>query len=220
MDDMRVTNPPSNPELLDALAADFVASGYDLKHLVRTLCTSRVYGLSSLPNESNATDRQSFARHYPRRLPAEVLLDAIALVTGTPTKFDGLPEATRAIDLPDESVGSSFLDTFGRPKRDSACECERVADSSLGQSLLLLNSNEVQSKLAAGGGRAEALAKDPRPDADKVAELFWTALGRAPTSSETAAALDYLGRHADGRPLAYQDILWALINTREFQFNR
>jgi hypothetical protein len=220
MDDMRLTNPPSNPELLDALAADFVASRFDLKHLVRTLCTSRVYGLSSLPNDSNAQDRQSFARHYPKRLPAEVLLDAISLVSGAPTKFDGLPESTRAIDLPDEGVGSSFLDTFGRPRRDSACECERVADASLGQSLLLINSNELQSKLASRGSRAESLAQDPRPDNDKVADLFWTAFGRAPTSSEAAAALDYLGRHADGRPAAYQDIIWALLNAKEFQFNR
>jgi hypothetical protein len=137
LDDMRVTNPASNPELLDALAADFVGSGYDLKRLVRTIATSRVYGLSSLPNEYNAKDKQSFARHYPKRMTAEVLLDAIAQVTAVPTPFAGFPAGTRAIELPDESVASTFLDTFGRPKRDTACECERVTDASLGQSLML-----------------------------------------------------------------------------------
>jgi len=149
MDDMRVTNPPSNPELLDGLADAFIKSGYDLKALIRTICASQVYGLSSVPNESNARDRQSFARHYPRRMSAEVLLDAISAVSGVPSSFDGLPAGTRAIELPDESVGSSFLDTFGRPKRDTPCECERVTDASLSQSLMLLNSSEVQTRLAA-----------------------------------------------------------------------
>ena len=161
LDDMRLTNPPSNPELLDGLADQFVKSGYDLKGLVRTICTSRVYGLSSLPNEYNAKDKQSFARHYPKRMSAEVLLDAIAQVSGVPTPFDGLPAGTRAIDLPDESVGSSFLDTFGRPKRDTSCECERVTDASLSQSLMLLNSSEVQAKLSAAGQPGRAARQGP-----------------------------------------------------------
>jgi hypothetical protein len=219
MDDLRVTNPPSNPELLDALAADFIKSGYDLKHLIRTICTSRVYGLSSIPNEYNAKDKQSFARHYPKRMSAEVLLDAIAQVTGVPTDFGGLPRGTRAIELPDESVGSSFLDTFGRPKRDTPCECERVTDASLSQSLMLLNSGEVQSKLAASGGRAEALVHDPRPDLEKISELFWAAFARAPSSGETERALAHLAAHPDKKKEAYEDILWALINAKEFQFN-
>jgi hypothetical protein len=219
MDDMRLTNPPSNPELLDALADHFVKSGYDLKDLVRTIAKSRVYGLSSIPNPSNSRDKQSFARHYPRRMTAEVLLDALSAVTSSPTAFGGLPAGTRAIELPDESVGSTFLDTFGRPKRDSACECERVTDASLGQSLMLLNSGEVQGKLAAGGARAEKLAADPRPDEQKLAELFWDAFARAPSSSEQAAALDHLKRKADKRKEAYEDILWALVNAKEFQFN-
>ncbi len=218
MDDLRVTNPPSNPELLDALADDFVKSGYDLKHLVRVLCGSRVYGLSSTPNETNAKDKQSFARHYPRRLSAEVLLDAVSRVTGAPTSFAGLPAGTRAIELPDESVGSTFLDAFGRPKRDTACECERVTDATLGQSLMLLNSNDVQSKIAANGGRAEALAKDARGDILKIDELFWIAFARGPSSSETAAALTHLEKTKD-KKRAFEDILWALVNAKEFQFN-
>ena len=222
IDDMRVTNPASNPELLDALAGDFTKNGYDMKRLVRTICTSRVYGLSSVPNDRNAKDRQSFARHYPKRLSAEVLLDGISAVSGVPTDFGGLPKGTRAIELPDESVASTFLDTFGRPKRDTACECERVTDASLGQSLMLLNSNDVQSKLTAGGGRAEIYAapdKDKRPDDQKIAELFWTAFGRPPSTAETTAAIKHLETHKDKRKEAYEDIIWALVNAKEFQFN-
>src|SRR5262249_41005449 len=157
---------------------------------------------------------QSFARHYPKRLGAEVLLDAVSQVSGVPTAFGGLPAGTRAIELPDESVASAFLDTFGRPKRDTSCECERVSDASLGQSLMLLNSTEVQSKLAAPGSRAEQLAKDPRPDAPKVEELFWAAFARAPSSGETQSALDHLAKHPDKRREAFEDILWALINAK------
>jgi hypothetical protein len=219
MDDMRLTNPPSNPELLDALASDFVANGYDLKHLIRTICGSRVYGLSSIPNEYNTKDKQSFARHYPKRMSAEILLDAIAQVTAVPTPFRDLPAGTRAIELPDESVDSAFLDVFGRPKRETPCECERVTDASLGQSLMLLNSNEIQTKLNAPVGRAAALAIDPRPDLEKVDELFWSAFGRAPTSGEQASALAHIAARPDKKREAYEDIVWALVNAKEFQFN-
>jgi hypothetical protein len=218
LDDMRLTNPPSNPELLDGLAAAFVKSDYDLKGLVRTICTSRTYGLSSEPTASNANDRQSFARHYPRRMSAEILLDAIAQVAGVPTAFDGLPSGTRAIELPDESVGSTFLDAFGRPKRDTACECERVSDASLSQSLMLLNSSEVQAKLSSPGSRADQLAKEPRPDAAKVDELFWAAFGRPAQERETASALAHLAKHAANKRVAFEDIIWALVNAKEFQF--
>jgi hypothetical protein len=218
MDDMRLTNPPSNPELLDGLASEFARSGYDLKGLIRLICKSRVYGLSSLPNETNSKDKQSFARHYPRRMSAEVLLDAISQVSGAPTEFGGLPAGTRAIELPDESVGSTFLDTFGRPKRDTACECERVTDASLSQSLMLLNSGDVQAKLAAAGSRAEQLVQDPRPDAEKVSELFWAAFARAPSPEESAAALEHLAKHTDKKRVAFEDVIWALINAKEFQF--
>ncbi|MCA1685052.1 MAG: DUF1553 domain-containing protein [Planctomycetia bacterium] len=186
---------------------------------MRTICTSRTYGLSSVPNESNGKDKQSFARHYPKRLSAEVLLDAISAITEAPTAFNGLPPGTRAIELPDESVASAFLDSFGRPKRDTACECERVSDASLGQSLMLLNSNEVQVKLGAAGARAERLAKDPRPDERKLEELFWAAFARPPSSGETASAVNHLAKNPQKRKEAYEDILWALINAKEFQFN-
>ena len=221
IDDMRVTNPPSNPELLDALAADFTKSGHDLKRLVRTIATSRTYGLSSVPNAYNARDRQSFARHYPKRMSAEVLLDAISQVSASPTSFGGLPAGTRAIELPDEGVTSAFLDAFGRPKRETACECERVTDANLGQSLMLLNSLDVQNKIATSGARAERLAPEDaaRPDADKIAELFWHAFGRPPSSGEQASALDYLAARKASRKMAFEDIIWALVNAKEFQFN-
>jgi hypothetical protein len=149
---------------------------------------------------------------------AEVLLDAIAHVTGVPTPFDGLPVGTRAIDLPDESVGSTFLDTFGRPKRETSCECERVTDASLSQSLMLLNSGDVQAKLSSPGSRAEKLAKEPRADEQKIDELFWDAFARGPTKQETSSAIAHLKKNATTRQMAYEDIIWALINAKEFQF--
>lgn len=218
LDDMRLTNPASNPELLEALASSFTNSGYDLKALVRTICTSQVYGLSSVPNASSERDRQSFARHYPRRMSAEVLLDAIALVSGVPSSFPGLPVGTRAIDLPDESVRSSFLDVFGRPKRETACECERVSDATLSQSLMLLNSADVQTVLASDQGRAAQLAKDPRPDAAKIDDLFLASFGRPASKAESAAAVAYLARNPKDKKRAYEDVIWALINSKEFQF--
>src|SRR5262249_34628650 len=140
VDDMRSTNPPSNAELLEALAQDFIRHRYDVKHVIRTICTSRTYGLSSTANASNAPDRKNFARFDPRRLPAEVLLDALAQATGVPTAFPEVPAGTRAIQLPDESVASYFLDIFGRPQRSTACACERLNDATLAQSLHVLNS--------------------------------------------------------------------------------
>ncbi len=218
LDDMRLTNPASNPALLEALTDGFVKSGYDLKALVRTICTSQVYGLSSEPNRTNERDRQTFARHYPRRMTAEVLMDAIASVTGVATAFPGLPRGTRAVELPDESVRSSFLDVFGRPRRDTPCECERVSDATLSQSLMLLNSGEVQAEIANDEGRAARLAKSPGDDAAKVDQLFQAAFSRHPTPAESKAAVEYLAHNARERKRAFEDIIWALINSKEFQF--
>ncbi|HJT78971.1 MAG TPA: DUF1553 domain-containing protein, partial [Gemmataceae bacterium] len=193
LDDMRVTNPPSNPELLDALAKDFVAHGYSLKHLVRTICDSRTYQLSSTPNEYNQHDKQNYARYYPQRMSAEVLLDAVCQVTDSPTQFGGLPTdrfaPKRAIMLPDEAYTSYFLDVFGRPQRISACECERVSEANLAQALHLLNSDEVQGKLTRSGGRADLLAKDARADSVKVEELFLWAFAHKPSPEQLQAAL-------------------------------
>ncbi len=192
IDDMRVTNPPSNPELLDALAKDFIANKFSLKHLVKTICKSRTYQLSSEPNEFNKHDKQNYARYYPRRMSAEVMFDAVTQATNSPSKFTGLPDDThaprRAIMLPDESFQSYFLDVFGRPQRLSPCECERVTEANLAQVLHLLNSEEVQQKLSRVGGRADQLAKDPRPDAEKVEEMFLWCLGRKPSAANMERA--------------------------------
>jgi len=223
LDDMRDTNPPTNPELLEALARDFVEHGYSLKHLVRTICKSRTYQLSSVPNEFNKHDKQSYARYYPKRMSAEVLYDAVSLVTGSPSSFAGMPSdrfgASRAIMLPDEAFQSYFLDVFGRPQRLSACECERVNEANLAQVLHLLNSQEVQDKLSRPGGRADRLASDPRPDVEKLEELFLLALGRQPTPQQLQVALQTIERRGpQNKKQAYEDIIWALINTKEFLF--
>ena len=152
-DDIRETNPATNPELLEALANHFVASGYDLKAVVRVITRSNTYQLSAMPNEYNGVDRQNFSHYYPKRLQAEVLLDAIDQLTGAKTDFADLPPGTRAIALPDNSYNQSspFLKVFGRPEGASVCECERVQSPSLAQSLHLMNASDVKSKLSTSG---------------------------------------------------------------------
>ncbi|MBN9520208.1 DUF1549 domain-containing protein [bacterium] len=231
-DDIRDTNPPSNPELLAALEKDFVASGYDLKGLVRVIVRSNAYQLSATPNAFNAGDRQNYSRYYPRRLSAEVLLDAIDQLSGTQTDFPNLPPGTRAVALPDNSYNrsSAFLRVFGRPEGESVCECERVQSSNLAQSLHLLNSPDVRGKLAHPTGRAERLAKDARPAEARVKELYLVAFARDPRPDELRAALGYLAEPratAAGRPVdpqhaareGYQDLIWALMTSKEFLFN-
>jgi Protein of unknown function (DUF1549)/Protein of unknown function (DUF1553) len=231
-DDIRDTNPPTNPALLEALEKHFVASGFDLKELVRVLTQSRAYQLSEVPNEDNLVDRQNFSRYYPRRLQAEVLLDAIDYLAGTQTDFANLPPGTRAVALPDNSYNrsSQFLRVFGRPEAASVCECERVQSSSLAQSLHLLNSQELKGKLASSSGRAERLAKEDKPPEAKIRELYLAAFSREPRSAELQTALDYLAEAAvgaDGKPVdlnkakreKFQDLIWALINSKEFLFN-
>ena len=225
LDDMRVSNPPSNPGLLDALGKDFVVNKFDLKHLIRTICKSRTYGLSSTPNEFNKNDKQAYSRYYPKRLSAEVLFDAVCQVTGSPAQFNGLPQDShapnRAIMLPDESFQSYFLDVFGRPQRISACECERVSEASLAQALHLLNSDEVQGKIARPGARADQMANDPyRTKAEKVEELFLWALGHKPSEKQLELALDDIRLNRRNEKAAYENIIWALLNTKEFVFNR
>jgi hypothetical protein len=228
-DDLRETNPPTNPELLDALADDFVSSGYDLKHLLKTICESRVYQLSALPNEHNLVDKKNYSRYYPKRLAAEVLYDAVNGVTRSESAFEGLPRGTRAVSLPDNSFNASsyFLTVFGRPESSSACECERSQDASLAQSLHLLNAKDIQDKLASDTGAAAALAADTkRTDEEKIRELYYTAYSRQPEAKEMMLALSHIEKKTGkeekpgaGKRQAYEDILWALINTKEFLFN-
>ena len=219
-DDMRVTNPSSNPELLDALAAEFLKSDFNLKELIYSICSSKTYQLSAIPNEWNAKDKNNFSRYYPKRLNAETLLDSINQVTKTNTNFSGVPAGTRAIQLPDNGFNSYFLTVFGRPESSSACECERSGDANLAQSLHLLNSSEIQGKLTDGNGRAAKLAGDKnRNDVDRLTELYIAAFSRAPIQQEIEIASSHIKKHANDPKRAYEDIVWALINTKEFLFN-
>ena len=228
-DDMRETNPATNPTLLDALARNFVESGFDLKKLVRTICGSRVYQLSAIPNQFNEVDKQNFSRYYPKRLTAEVLLDAVNSVTKSESRFEGLPAGTRAVQLPDNSFNASsyFLTVFGRPDASTSCECERSQDASLAQSLHLLNSKDVQDKLTSDQGRSALLAADTRQtDEAKIQDLYYWAYSRAPDAKESELAKAHLEKKSSGakdpaaaKRQAYEDVVWALINTKEFLFN-
>jgi len=218
VDDIRDTNPPSNPELLDALAKDFVEHKFDVKHIIRTLLNSRVYQLSSEPTEFNKHDRQNFARFYARRLIAEVLHDAVDQTCGTQTKFSNMAGNARAVDLPHEGFGSYFLDTFDRPRRVTGCECERSASATLAQVLLLGNSDEIENKLANGNGKIAALLKAKKPIKQIVEELYLGGYSRMPQPRELQATLQYI----DGREKkqqALEDVLWTIINSKEFMFN-
>ena len=223
-DDMRETNPATNPELLDALAEHFIDSGFDMKDLIRTICRSQTYQLSSLPNKFNEDDRQNFSRYYPKRLPAEVLLDAVDAVAGSETRFQGMPAGTRAVQLPDSGFRSHFLNVFGRPEGNSACECERTSEANLAQGLHLLNSADMVSKLSADGGRAAKLAADhEREMRDKIRELYLAALTRLPTDDEAVTVAEFIEHESrengSDEKKALEDLLWALINTKEFLFN-
>ena len=218
-DDLRVTNPPSNPELLDGLAQYFVDSGYDIRALVRLIVRSQSYQFDSDAVDDNLGDRRSYSRYYPKRLQAEVLLDAIDHVTQSPTRFAGMPPGIRAVALPDTGFASYFLTVFGRPESSTACECERSQEANLSQSLHLLNSKEIQEKLSADSGRAAQLAADPsRSDEQKVRELYHVALSRSASDEELKATLAYLAGKENRRE-AYEDVVWSLINSKEFLFN-
>jgi len=222
IDDARSSNPASNHELLDALATEFTGSGYDVKHLIRVITSSRAYRLESLSHEGNVEDTQSFARFYPRRMTAEALLDGISQVLNVPTEFANgsgtFPSGTRAIDLPDENVTASFLDAFGRPGRRTACECERADAASLSQALELVNSTEVHRKLTHAQGYARRLA-DSSLDPQAIAEeMFPRILTRAPRDDERRAAVDFLSTQPD-RAEAVRSLLWSLLATHEFLFN-
>ena len=217
-DDMRVTNPATNPELLDAMATAFTEHGYDMKWLIREICRSTTYQLSAVPNDFNAQDRQSYSRFFARRLSAEIALDAIDVLTGSQTSFAGVLPGTRAVELPDPNFDNYFLTVFGRPNADSACECERGSEANLAQSLHLINSADILSKLS--GSRATSLADDAATStADKVDQLYMVAVSRHPTPDETAEIEAYLAERADRAKEAWEDVVWSLLNTKEFLFN-
>ncbi|MCX7419409.1 MAG: DUF1553 domain-containing protein [Planctomycetia bacterium] len=220
VDDLRDTNPPSNPELLKYLAEDFKAHKFDVKQMIRQMVTSHVYQLSSQPTSDNEHDRQNYARFYARRLIAEVMLDAVNQATGFKERFNGVGSSARAVDLPHEGFGSYFLDAFDRPQRVSACECERSAAATLAQVLLLSNSDEIENKLASGEGKIAKLfaEKDKKPLKQVVEELYLGAVSRLPSSDELNTSLTYLEQQPDQRQAA-EDLLWTLLNSKEFMFN-
>lgn len=222
VDDLRETNPPSNPELLKFLADDFVAHKFDMKHVIRQMVTSQVYQLSSQPTPDNEHDRQNYARFYARRMIAEVFLDSVNQATGVRDRFNGVGASARAIDLPHENFGSYFLDAFDRPKRVTACECERSPGATLAQVLLLANSDEIENKLASGDGKIGKFfavpEKDRRPLKELIEELYLGSLSRLPSSDEFNTATKHLDESSDKRQAA-EDLLWTLLNAKEFMFN-
>lgn len=218
IDDLRESNPPSNPELLDALAKDFIDHKFDQRHIIRTIVTSQVYQLSAEPTTSNSDDKQNFARFYARRLIAEVMHDAVDQACGVKTKFQGVGESARAIDLPHERFGSYFLDTFDRPKRVSGCECERSSSATLAQVLLLANSDDIENKISDGNGRIAKLLAAKTPPDQIVEQFYLSAYARKPTESERVTTLRYINAQQDQKQ-ALEDVLWSILNTKEFAFN-
>jgi hypothetical protein len=219
-DDLRVTNPPSNPELLDSLAKHFIDNQFDLKDLVRTICKSSVYQLSSVPTESNIGDTQNFSSFYPRRFPAEVLNDAVNAVALSTTNFGNIPRGTTSVQLPDNGFNNYFLQVFGKPEAESACECERSVEANLSQSLHLLNSTDIQGRLQTGTGRASLLAREKERTTDeKVRELYLAAFSREPSAQEQAFVVQQVESYTDQKQ-AWEDVLWAIFNAKEFQFVR
>lgn len=220
IDDLRVTNPPSMPDLLDALADDLTSHNYDIKHLLRSIFTSRAYQLASTSTAGNAADQANiYHTHYTRkRLTAEQLADALDFATGTQEKYAGMPQGTRAIQLPDTRVKSFLLDTFGRPARQITCECERTAQPNIAQALHLLNGDFLTKKIEAPGGRIDLLFKTKAPPEQIIDELYLVTLGRKPRPDELARDQAFLKASANPRDGAV-DLLWVLLNSREFLFD-
>jgi hypothetical protein len=216
VDDFRDSNPPCNAELLDALAADFVAHHFDVKHTIRTILTSATYQLQSATNPFNERDEVYFSHVRVRQLSAEQLLDAICQATGVPERFGGVPLGTRAAQLPDGELFHPFLKAFGRPARAIECECERDNDATLEQALLLEASRVIHDKLHSDRGLAARLAASTLPPAALADELFLTTLCRHPSPQERARVAKRLA--AKDRRQAVEDVLWALLNHREFLF--
>jgi hypothetical protein len=219
IDDMRATNPPSNVALMDALAADFVKSGYNVKHLLRTIARSRLYQLDAQPTKANATDSRFYSHYNVKRLAAEPLLDAVDVATGMQTKFEKVPLGTRAIELPDARYNNYFLNTFGKPRREGVCECERVSDPNLAQALHTLNGDLVTAKIAGANGRVARLLADKKAHDDIVNELYLATLSRFPNAKEQTVWRQQLAESPSVKAF-YEDLLWSLLNSKQFLFVR
>lgn len=218
VDDLRATNPPINAPLLDALAKNFVDSGYDMKQLIRTLCNSRVYQLSSTPNDTNADDNKNFSHYYIKRLGAEQLLDAITVATGVDEPFPGVRTGTKAINLVDNNVPSYFLDVFGRSHRVLAAD--RSQETSMSQALALLNGQTINTKITDANGRVAALVARLGDRSEKaiLTEIYLATFARFPTDAEIKKAQTYVAGTPTPRE-GYEDLMWAMLNSREFMFN-
>ncbi len=228
VDDFRITNPPSNRELLDVLTNEFVRHGLRLRPLIRFIADSRVYQLSSDNNESNHDDQRNFSHALISRLPAEELLDAFSQVTEVPTEFDGYPTGVRAGQLPGinkeyrretPAGGLKFLKLFGKPERIMTCACERSNETTLGQVFELTSGEVLQGKLSATDNCLARLLENNTDDATVLDELYWSALSRPPTEQELTAFREYFAER-DNRRAAYEDVLWGLLNSKEFLMRR
>lgn len=219
LDDLRNTNPPTNPELLDRLSKHLVKTGFDLKAMIRLITSSAAYGLSSKPNASNVGDESNFSRALFRRMPAEVLMDAVCDVTGVDEKFEGVPSGHRAIQLWDSQVNHYFLKLFGRPARTSVCECERVTGASIAQALHLMNSPNLQGKLSHPNGIVKRLLATHSTNDEVIRELYLRCYSREPTSEEIENAMQYMNQEGKVRQKVAEDLAWSLLNSLEFVFN-
>jgi hypothetical protein len=217
VDDLRATNPPSNPALLESLADDFREQGYDLKKLIRRIMTSEVYALSSTTNPRNVSDTRNYSRHYRTRLRAEVLLDAISDITGVPEEFRGMPQGTRSMEIWTHRVESLFLDAFGRPDPNQDPPYERQPDSTIVQALHLMNAPDLHKKVSYEHGTAAKLAASDKPAEAVVEELYLLLYSRLPTSAESTEVSATFAAMPDRRQ-ATEDLMWALMNTPEFMF--
>jgi hypothetical protein len=217
VDDFRVSNPPSNPQLLDELSKKLVEYKYDFKRLVRDICNSHTYQRSTERNPSNETDEKNFAHGNVRRIPAEMLLDCVVQVTQAAEKFPGLPLGSRAVQIADGARTNYFLTTFGRAPRDTVCACEAKTDPTLSQALHLLNGSTIGGKIAQGGLIRKQLAEKKEPAAI-IEALYIRSLSRKPTEQEMKSLLDVVAK-SENPQAGLEDVFWAVLNSREFLFN-
>jgi hypothetical protein len=217
VDDIRVSNPPSNPELFETLGKKLVEYKYDFKQLVRDICNSQTYQRSFVRNPSNQADERNFAHANVRRIPAEQLLDCVNQLTETQEKFQGLPLGARAVQIADGQTSTYFLTTFGRAKRETVCACEASTDPSLSQALHLLNGEAIHGKVLQGGGVKKLLDQGQTPE-QVVEILYIRCLSRRPTPEETQR-LTAVVKGAENPQAGLEDIFWAVLNSREFLFN-
>jgi hypothetical protein len=225
IDDFRPTNPASHPALLDALADDFVKHGFDLRHVIRLIMSSRTYQLSAAPNDTNREDDLNFSRAYVRRLSAEQLLDCESEVVGAPVKFNGYPVGLRAAQLPGalterkrdqrKTEVDQFLEVFGKPPRLLTCECERSGETTMSQAFQMISGPAMNELLDESDNRLAKLADPGKTGREAIEELYWSALTRPPTEAESAKAAALLEKAKDRRR-ALEDLTWALLNAKEF----